>query len=70
MTKEQFLAKVKEMLDDGFIDFIMQRADKALKSGAINLEDYEDDCVLPKIFMSAMGEEIKWQYKPFDPKHR
>jgi hypothetical protein len=68
MTKEQFLAKVKEMLDDGFVDFIMKRAEKALKSGAINLDSYEDDYVLPKIFMSAMGDEIKFQYKPHNPK--
>jgi hypothetical protein len=65
MTKEQFLEKVKEMLEDGFVEFVMERAGKVLKSGAINLEDYENDYVLPKLFMSAMGEEIKFQYEPF-----
>ena len=69
MTKEEFLEKVKSMLGEDFENFIMNRAEKVVKSGAINFEDYESDSyLLPKIFMSAIGEEIKFQYAPHDPK--
>lgn len=67
MTKEQFLEKVKSMLGEEFEAFIMRRAEKAFDSGAINPDKYEDDYILPKIFMSAMGDEIKFQYRPNNP---
>ena len=68
MTKEQFLEKVKELVDDGFTDWIMATAQKAVSSGALNLDGHEDNYRLPKIFISAMGEEIKAQYAPTTPK--
>lgn len=64
MTKEQFLQKVDEMTGEDFKKFIMERASKAWNSGAIDGESFEDNYLLPKIFLSAMGEEIKFQYKP------
>ena len=68
MTREQFLEKVKEMLGEDFEKFVMGRAEKALNSGAFDLDDYGNDFILPKIFMSAMGEEIKFQYAPHGKK--
>ena len=67
MTEEQFLEKVKSMLGEDFEAFVMNRAKKAFKSGAIDPEKYGNDYILPKIFMSALGEEIKWQYSPNRP---
>lgn len=64
-TKDQFMAKVQEMVSE-LPEFIMERAEKAWNSGAFDPEKYEDNYLLPKIFMSAMGEEIKWQFKPLD----
>ena len=43
---------------------IDDRIEKALNSGAFELNDYEDDFLLPKIFMTAMGKEISFQYRP------
>jgi hypothetical protein len=67
ITREQFLEKVGELLPD-LNTFIMEKAEKALKSGALDLEKYEDNYLLPKIFMYAMGKEIKDQYKPYNKK--
>lgn len=63
MTKDEFISKIKEMLPD-LNNLILEKANKALNSGAFDLEDYDDNFLLPKIFMSAMGKEIEWQYKP------
>jgi len=68
-TKEQFLKKVDEMTGEEFKKWIMEKAEKAFTSGAISGEDFEDNYLLPKIFMSALGEEIKFQYKPLNKKH-
>jgi hypothetical protein len=67
MDKQQFLDKVKEITIE-MQDWIMKKAEESLKSGAFDINDYEDNYILPKIFISAMGEEIKFQYKPFDRK--
>jgi hypothetical protein len=64
MTEEQFLEKVREMLPE-LNELIMAKAQKVFKSGAIEPSDYEDNYLLPKIFISAMGREIERQYKPF-----
>ncbi len=64
MTKEQFLEKVKDILPD-LNELILKKAEEISKSGCIDFESFENDYMLPKIFMSAMGEEIKFQYKPF-----
>jgi len=61
MTEKQFLEKINEMLPD-LNRLILEKANKVFSSGAIEPLDYEDDFLLPKIFMSAMGSEIKWKY--------
>ena len=43
---------------------ILEKAKKAYKSGAIDLSDYENNYSLPRIFLSAMGTEIRWLYEP------
>ena len=68
MKKQDFLNKVQSMLPD-LNEMIMERAVKAFDSGAVDTESFEDNFILPKIFMSAMGEEIKFQYKPHDKKN-
>ena len=68
-TKEQFLAKVQEMLPE-LNKMIMEKAAKAYQSGAIDPQDYEDNYLLPKIFMAAMGKEMTWQYMPHDKKSK
>ena len=63
MTKEQFLAKVEELIPQ-VNDLIRNKANTLTNSGAVDFESYDDDFLLAKIFMSAMGEEIKYQFKP------
>jgi hypothetical protein len=63
MTKEQFLSKVEELLPD-LNELIREKAQTLLNSGAVDLESYSDNFLLPKIFISAMGEEIKNQFAP------
>jgi hypothetical protein len=69
MDKETCLNKIDEMIPD-LVDFIHKKAKSYLNSGAINIEDFEDDYLLPKIIMSAVGKEIQWQYKPLTKKYR
>ena len=63
MTKDQFLVKVKKLLPD-LNNMILEKANKAFDSGAINSEDFENDYLLSKIFLSAIGGEIKSHYAP------
>lgn len=68
MTKTQFRSKVKQLKKE-VNRLIDNRTEKILRSGCVDLNDYENNFVLPKIFMSAMGDEIKWQLKPLDKNH-
>jgi len=68
MTKTQFKKKVKD-LKRSMNKLVDDRVEKAIKSGAINFEDYEDDYVLPKIFIYAVADEIKFQFKPLYAEH-
>lgn len=63
MTEQEFLDKVREMLPE-LNELIMKKAQRVFGSGAIEPSEYGDNYLLPKIFMSAMGKEIEWQYKP------
>ena len=38
-------------------------------SGAFDSESYEDNYVLPKIFMSAYGQRMTWNYQPHSKEH-
>ena len=63
MTEQMFLDNLQEMLPD-LQELILEKAKKVFSSGAIDTESYEDDYLLPKIFLSAMGKEIEFQYLP------
>ena len=65
MTHEQFLTKVAELLPD-LDKWILEKAESITKSGAIEFSDFEDNYALPKAFLSAMGKEIEFQYRPLD----
>lgn len=62
MTREQFLEKVEEIIPD-IADLIREKANTVLESGAIDLESWEDNYLLPKLFIVAMGKEIAMRYK-------
>ena len=63
MTEQEFLEKVEEMADT-IKPLIMKKAKGIVNSGALPLSDYGNTYELPKAFMSAMGQEIQWQYRP------
>jgi hypothetical protein len=63
MTRKQFRSKCKE-LKRQVSQLIDNRIEKILNSGCIDLPSAPDDYALPKAFMSAIGGEIKFQFKP------
>ncbi len=63
MTKTQFRKRTKQ-LKRQVNKLIDNRIEKFLNSGCEDLTDYEDDYQLPKYFIAACGEEIKFQFKP------
>lgn len=65
MTEQEFLSKVQELLPE-LNELIMKKAQRAIDSGALDLASYENNYLAPKIFMSAMGNEIAWQYRPLE----
>lgn len=63
MTKNQFRKKCRELKRD-VSKLIDAKIEKILESGCLNLEDYDNDYRLPKAFMTAIGNEINFQFKP------
>ena len=56
-TEEQVLQKVNGLVNDKLISDIKEEIKKVLKSGAINLEDFYDDYLLPKFLVAAVLEK-------------
>ena len=69
MTKKQFTKKFNE-LKRTTAARITELSDKALKSGAIDLDSWEDNYVLPKIVMTAICRELVNDWKPLDKDYR
>jgi len=69
MTKKQFLTKVDE-LSDRTAEDIRVRARKALKQGCVELDDWENDYRLPKIMLTAICNEMAWQWRPHTPEDK
>lgn len=65
-TKEQVLAKVKEMLETLINDgSIFKEAQRLVNSGALPLQNYGDTFELPKCVLTVALENTAWQYLPF-----
>lgn len=64
-TKEQALAKVKEMVDRDYKDgTILKKCAQLLDSGGLNIEKYEDNYILPRILLHVALKNEVFQYKP------
>lgn len=63
MTRTQYRKKCKQLKKNA-MQLIDTGIEKALKSGSIDLADYEDNYILPKIVLSAIGHEIAYQFAP------
>jgi hypothetical protein len=65
MTRDQLNKRVDELLIELNIkEEIMNRINKVINQGAIDLEAYENDFRLPKTLMHCALESLAWQYKP------
>lgn len=67
MTNQYEVTKrIKEMLPDVTAG-ILNQAERLLKSGAVDLDDYDSDYELPKIILSACLLDVVGYYMPYDP---
>lgn len=49
---------------------MLKKVDDVFESDSFNVDDFEDNYILPKIIMHAISLEISWQYEPEDKKQR
>jgi len=68
MTKAQFRKKSKELKRE-VNKLIDERIEKVINGGCVELKDYENNYILPKIFIHAVADEIKFQFKPLYKEH-
>ena len=69
MKKAECLTKIREMLKD-VRGSAIAKADHLLKSGAINLDSYENNYLLPKIILTVVLEDIAGAYAPLTRKSK
>jgi len=65
MTKERLRGKFNKLIRENN-KMMTEKFEKLLKSGAIDFAAWDDDFVLPKLIMTAMGKEMINQWRPFD----
>jgi len=63
MSSQQLIEKIHTLIEQGKpeIDNLIQ---KAINSGAIDVEGAENDFLLPKIVLSAIYSELSYQCQP------
>jgi len=67
VTKKQVRDKIREMVKDDK-KRITEKVEKALASGAFNINDYLNDYNLPKLILYAIYSDILFQRKPLSSK--
>jgi hypothetical protein len=67
MKKEQLEQKTNEVLGLAF-ESVHHKIKKAIDSGAINIEVYEDNYLLSKIIICAVLSNVSNMYKPIKKK--
>jgi len=65
ITKYETLIRIKEMLPD-IMTGVLKQAEHLLDSGAIDIDDYNKDYVLPKIILTACLYDLAYSYKPYN----
>lgn len=63
IPKDIFLDRVEELADETHDD-ILKSARELLKSGAVDLGEYEDNYILPKLFMTAYALRMEELWSP------
>lgn len=54
-TRDKVREKLVDMIENDLPSILIEKVDKLLDSGAINYERYEDNYLLPKLIMQALG---------------
>jgi hypothetical protein len=63
MTKTQFRKKTKSLKPE-INKLIDEAIEKLLNSGCVELSDYENNYILPKLFMAAFSSRLKSRFEP------
>jgi hypothetical protein len=58
-----FISKVAELMDTTKVD-ALEKARSLYRSGAIDPDSYDDNFMLPKLFMTAYTDRIKDMWHP------
>jgi hypothetical protein len=69
MTKAQFMKKTRGLIKTTNAE-IFKKAKVFIDSGAVDFADYENNFILPKIFMAAACQDMAWQWRPLSDKYR
>jgi hypothetical protein len=62
MTKKQLKQKTRELIRESAAN-MRKNIEKAINSGAIDLDAYDDNYELPKIVLGALLRYEEWNYK-------
>jgi hypothetical protein len=63
MEKQDCLNKIDEMIPD-MVQYVKERAEYYLRSGAIDMDEFDSDFVLPKVLLHVCLNDASGQYKP------
>lgn len=63
MTQKQLIKKVKTLIKSDKI-FINKLIDKAILSGCMDIENAENNFILPKNLLSAIYKQMSHEYSP------
>jgi hypothetical protein len=69
ITPEQLKSKIAELKTMSF-EMMDNRVEKLLMTGAIELENWENDFRLPKIIMCALAKQLFYDFRPHEKKLR
>ena len=61
--KRAIVKRTRDMINES-AKHMKKNIERAFNSGGINLEDYEDNNILPRIIMTALLKEEMSQYPP------
>jgi len=65
MTEAQFMVKYQELMPR-VIEGLQNKAKELVASGAVDIESYEDNFLLPKIILAASLTDEAYQWTPPD----
>lgn len=60
-TKEQVKEKIAQLIESD-IDYVQKKIDKILNSGCLDLDNEDNNFVIPKCIISAIYSNLAYQY--------